>query len=78
MKEEVTRCLFPYSEGGWRWPWWQREVGNAGGGACSARLEVEEAGWADWAKNKTPSGPVKRLWLVGLIKEKKIKKGFDF
>jgi hypothetical protein len=46
MKEEETGRLFPCSGGGWRRPWWRREVGNDSGGACSIRLEVEEAGWA--------------------------------
>jgi hypothetical protein len=50
MKEEVTQRLFPCSGGGRRQPWWRREVGNDGGGACSTRLEVEEASWAGWAK----------------------------
>jgi hypothetical protein len=36
-----------------RWPeaaMGRREVGNGGGGACSAWLEVEEASWVGWAK----------------------------
>jgi hypothetical protein len=48
--EEATRRLFPCSGGGRRQPWWRCEVGNGGSDAYSARLEVEEVSWADWAK----------------------------
>jgi hypothetical protein len=66
MKEEVTQRLFPYSGGGRRRPWWLLGVGNSGGGASSAWLEVEEGGWrgrvgqkAEWAG-----------WLLGRLGRK--------
>jgi hypothetical protein len=54
MKEEAMRRLFPCSKGGRRQPWRRREADNSGDDACSARLEVEEAGWVGWPK--WPSG----------------------
>jgi hypothetical protein len=50
MKEEVMQRLFPCSKGRRRRPWRWCEIGNGGGGTCSAWLEVEEAGWAKKAK----------------------------